>query len=173
MINKGDTLHRRRSTKFTDSNSTPISRQFSWDLLWAQAVTLDSLMAEGGYEAVHKVHSAILKLGLQLTEGSVSGASARSLAMLQAFHRLIQARCKAVSMCAGSRQALRPSSASSVRHQALEQAKAGQARHGFQGTVMAAATQSACLGPVLRRCPAAAAQSARWAACGTGMGSTL
>ena len=47
-------------------------------------------MAEGGYEAVHKVHPAILKLGLQLTQGSVSGASARSLAMLQAFHQLIQ-----------------------------------------------------------------------------------
>ena len=54
---------------------------------------MDSLLGEGGYEGVHKVHPAILKLGVHFTDGTVSGASARSLAMLQAFHHLIQVRC--------------------------------------------------------------------------------
>ena len=60
-------------------------------------------MAEGGYEAVHKVHPAILKLGLQLTQGSVSGASARSLAMLQAFHQLIQVLPRKIMILACTR----------------------------------------------------------------------
>ena len=51
-------------------------------------MSTDMLLAE----APPKVHSAILRLGLHYANGQVTGASARSLAMLQAFSHLIQAR---------------------------------------------------------------------------------
>lgn len=58
--------------------------------LWVQSLSLDKLLLES--EAATKVHSAVLQLGLQYVDGSITGANARCLAMLQAFCQVIEVR---------------------------------------------------------------------------------
>ena len=55
-----------------------------------QPVTLDKLLLEN--EAASKVHPAVLRLGLKYADGSIVGANARCLAMLQAFSQVIEVR---------------------------------------------------------------------------------
>lgn len=53
-----------------------------------QRVTVEGVLAE--CELAAAVHPAVLQLGLQYADGSVRGASARCVAMLSAFRRLVQ-----------------------------------------------------------------------------------
>ena len=51
-------------------------------------MTVEGVLAES--EVAAAVHPAVLQLGLRYADGSIRGASARCVAMLSAFRRLVQ-----------------------------------------------------------------------------------
>lgn len=51
-------------------------------------MTVEGVLAES--ELAAAVHPAVLQLGLRYADGSIRGASARCVAMLSAFRRLVQ-----------------------------------------------------------------------------------
>ncbi len=55
-----------------------------------QHVTIESALEDS--ELAAGVHPAVLQLGLRYADGSVRGASARCIAMLSVFRRIVQAR---------------------------------------------------------------------------------
>ena len=57
-------------------------------MLGLQRVTLDSVMARS--DLASTVHPAVLQLGLKYADGSITGANARCIAMLDMLRNLVQ-----------------------------------------------------------------------------------
>ena len=57
-------------------------------VLCLQAITIGNVFQESAMAA--KVHPAVLRLGLQYADGSITGSNARCLAMLLTFKAVIQ-----------------------------------------------------------------------------------
>lgn len=57
-------------------------------LCFMQRVTLDTVMARS--DLASTVHPAVLQLGLRYADGSIKGANARCIAMLDMLHNMVQ-----------------------------------------------------------------------------------